>query len=167
MPSLKTPARTQRKAKTTVGMVKSQGENLYNSARVLKAYEDGKKAGFELRDEIYLKTFKDNLDNTFEAAERIISLLKEEKIKCDKVLIRPVGIKEFTLFFIVSNKKYCSVEFAKIYSLAADKVKDIESEVFELNFSFLPNSTSLDEEKLKDDNFLMIYNGKKSRARKA
>lgn len=137
-------------------------KKLYDYWEVLSAYDAGKKAGIKLTDKVYKKAFKDNFDKSVEACRKIYTFLKEREIECHEVLIRPEDITEFDLLFSVSRKNFNSVEFAKVYSLTANQIKNIKSKTLELSISFMPHTKDIDEERLGTEGFLTIYNGKKS-----
>lgn len=151
-------------AKTGVRMAKYNKNEvkLYDYWAVLSAYETGRKAGIELSDKVYKKTFEDNLKKLGEASRKIFTFLQDRDIECHEVLVRPENITEFDLLFAITRKTFNSVEFAQIYGLVKNQIKNIQSKTLSLSISFMPYSEDINEEKLATEGFLTIYNGKKS-----
>lgn len=134
-----------------------QNKQAYTSNDLISAYRDGKKAGADEKERIILKQFNINIDKAADISEKLLERATEEGIKVQTIHLKAEGISLFKSLFIVDANDYVSDNFLKIYNIGAKIKSQMNTEDFEISFSFMPLSEHLNKNCLFSDGFFLTY----------
>ena len=74
-----------------------------------------------------------------------------------KSYLRIGNIIKYDAIFDISIDDYTSDNFDEIYSFSRELKKDINTNTFDINFTFMPHSENLNEKRIESEGFIFIY----------
>ena len=133
----------------------------FTSDDVIDAYKKGKQAGLSLRHKYHEHFFLQNLVKALESSEGLLNdLTKVKTLKIKHLFIKPVGIEDFEALFIVDQKGYLSNNRKSAYQLAKEKRKEVNNDLFYIDFIFMPDEGAINFAAIKGDGFIFQYDRK-------
>lgn len=103
------------------------------------------------------RILKENLDKAMNLCESFSNTLQVKNVKFIRLLLRPKQITEFEAVFIIDKEDYISPRFEEIYKLAISEKTKANSETFHFSYIFIPDTESLDRDKLSSDGYVLEY----------
>jgi len=132
-------------------------EKLFSSDAVIDAYFKGRRDEFEENKKVLLKTFSDNLKRAQQTCEEFFAVLEKNGVKGFFVSLRAESVTIFDAVFVVPAQKFLTHDFDAVYKMAREKKKEIATTTFNLSFSFMPLTDSIDEERMLMDGYILKY----------
>jgi len=136
---------------------KIEKEKLFSSDAVIDAYFKGRKDQVEEKKKVLLKTFSDNLKLAQKVCEEFFAALGKSGVKGKFVSLRAESVTIFDAIFVVPAQKFLTHDFDVVYKMAREKKKEIATATFNLSFSFMPHTDSLDEKRMLMDGYILKY----------
>lgn len=125
---------------------------------IIDAYEAGKKAGIDEHFLIYKKTFMENIKKAIQLSEEFYKFLNEElNFPCKNIFLKSSGITSFEVLLVVDYNKYLTDTRKVAYSAVQKIIKESQSEVFSIDFTFMPEVGNLNMNTLHSDGFTLTY----------
>ncbi len=141
--------------------VEEKTKKWYSADEMIDAYFKGRKDQKDESEKILYEKFEKNLQQAKEiTADFFALIMAEHKIKCKFAKLRANRITDFDAIIVVSQSDFISDEFKKIYSLARKKKEEVNTNTFQISFTFMPETKNIDENKLLSDGFILRYGGK-------
>jgi len=132
-------------------------EKLFSSDTVIDAYFKGRRDQVEENKKILLKTFSDNLKRAQQTCEEFFAALGKKGVNGFFVSLKAESVTIFDAIFVVPAQKFLTHDFDAVYKMAREKKKEIATTTFNLSFSFMPLTDSLDEERMLMDGYILKY----------
>jgi hypothetical protein len=137
--------------------IEVQKEKVYSADELIDAYFKGRKDQFEEDKKILLETFSKNLEQAKNVCEEFFETLADKEVQCKFVSLRALTITHFDAVFVVAKEKFVSLDFDKIYRRAREKKCEVNTKTFQISFSFMPHTDSLNEGRMLTDGYIMRY----------
>ena len=132
-------------------------EERFSTDDMINAYLKGKEAQKNENEKIRMEKFSNNIELAQSISEEFFRMLDNKGIKCKFVTLRPKSIFDFDSIFLVSESDFVSPDFEEIYTLAREKCSSVNSDTFNLSFSFIPYSKNVNKNRLLSDGYVLTY----------
>jgi hypothetical protein len=132
-------------------------EKFFSSDAVIDAYFKGRRDQVEENKKVLIKTFSDNLKRAQQTCEDFFAALEKNDLKGFFVSLKAESVTFFDAIFVVPAQKFLTHDFDAVYKMAREKKKEIATTTFNLSFSFMPLTDSLDEEQMLMDGYILKY----------
>lgn len=142
-------------------LVEEKTKKWYSADEMINAYFKGRKDQKDEGEKILYEKFEKNLQQAKEITVSFFTLiLTGYKIKCSFAKLRANRITDFDAIIVVKQSDFISSEFKKIYALARKRKEEVNTDTFQISFTFMPETKNIDENKLLSDGFILRYGGK-------
>jgi len=132
-------------------------EKFFSSDELIDAYFKGRRDQVEENKKVLLKIFSDNLNRAQQTCEEFFAALEKSDVKGFFVSLRAESVTIFDAVFVVPAQKFLTHDFDAVYKMAREKKKEIATATFNLSFSFMPLTDSLDEGQMLMDGYILKY----------
>jgi hypothetical protein len=153
MTSTSTPTKSNR---ATTQKWETQ-ENAVTHNDVIEAYLSGKEVGRSEQLSVNLKLFGENYEKAKSLSETLHKQIGSMGFNVVGLHLRADSITSFNSLLIVDTKDYINESFLKSFSIARAYKNEADSDIFNITFTFTPDSDTLDENCLENDGFFAKY----------
>jgi len=130
----------------------------------LQGVEKGKEIGAEekaeLDDIILFEKLVSNLVQAMNATSDFIKTIISSGFKCEGARLKIEHNKSFTAILIIKETDFCSDAFLDIYKQAMKKEDELNTNTFNLSFSFISDNKFLNVNSMIADGFKFSYERK-------
>jgi len=92
--------------------------------------------------------------------ETLLENINQNELICRKAYLKIEGIDSFSIIFQVDSTVFYSDKADELYQKAITIRKAKNREHFNISFSFMPESSGLNESRLTSDGFVLTYERK-------
>lgn len=124
---------------------------------LIDAYLRGKEHQKNENQKILLEKLESNIKLAQSIVETITSEIKEKGFKSFKSYLRVNNIIKFDAIFDVSSDDFTSDSFDEIYTISRNLRKEVNTETFNINFTFMPHSDNINEKRINCEGFIFMY----------
>ncbi|MDR2591320.1 MAG: hypothetical protein LBC59_00740 [Chitinispirillales bacterium] len=132
-------------------------EKFFSSDELIDAYFKGRRDQVEESKKVLLKIFSDNLKRAQQTCEDFFAALEKNGVKGFFVSLKAESVTIFDAIFVVPTQKFLTHDFDAVYKMAREKKKELVTTTFNISFSFMPLTDSLDEEQMLMDGYILKY----------
>lgn len=132
-------------------------KNYFTHDQVIEAYIKGKEAQRDQNIKVLIKELENNIKKASNAVERIHEYIVSLGFKSYTYYVRFNNIISFDVIFSINQEDYLSESFDKVYVFSMNLKRELNNETFNISFSFMPKSDSLNEKRLTSEGFLLRY----------
>lgn len=145
------------KVATNSNWIQKPSKEYFTHDDLIDAYLQGKEQQNTDNQKILLEKLEFNINLAKSQVEIINNLLLEKGFNPFKSYLRINNVIKFDAIFDVSIMDFTSDEFDDVYTQSRVIKKSINTETFNLNFTFMPHSDNLNEKRLSCDGFIFVY----------
>lgn len=145
------------KKETSSNWILNPEKEYFTHDELIDAYLRGKEHQKNENQKILLEKLESNLKLAQSIVENITSEIKEKGFKPFKSYLRINNIIKFDAIFDVSSEDFISDNFDEIYSISRKIKKEVNSDTFNINFTFMPHSESINEKRINCEGFIFMY----------
>lgn len=124
---------------------------------LIDAYLKGKEQQKSENQKILLEKLESNIKLAQSIVETITKEIKLKGFNSLKSYLRINNIVKFDAIFDVSTEDFISDSFDDIYTFSRKIRKEVNSDTFNINFTFMPHSESLNEKRIGCEGFIFTY----------
>ena len=124
---------------------------------LIDAYLKGKEQQKNDNQKILLEKLEKNVKHAQSIVERITEKINNKGFKSFKSYLRINNIIKFDAIFDVSIEDFTSDKFDEIYTISRKIKKEENTDTFNINFTFMPHTKSLNEKRLVCEGFVFMY----------
>ncbi|MDA3839430.1 MAG: hypothetical protein PF574_10675 [Candidatus Delongbacteria bacterium] len=128
----------------------------FSPDEVINAYFKGKE---DFKNKV-IKVFEKNLEVAQEKGELFYNFISKKKVKNIDLYLKAESVTDFCLLFLIDKKQYLSDKAKDIYKESIKEKLKLNSEKFHLEFTFMPITKTLNQEKIISEGFLLKYDKK-------
>ena len=132
----------------------------YTEDDLINAYLKGKQEGMNIEKKVMIEKFHENLLLATNEGINIFKEITKEKVNCLQCFLKIENTISFHIIYIIDSKDYTEENLNKIYLLSRNKKHETNKDTFEINFSFMPSTETLNEKRLIADGYTLNYNPK-------
>lgn len=127
---------------------------------IINAYLEGRKEGKEEAFKEMFDTIFANLKTAQEISETILESINQKDTFCRKAYLKIENIDSFNVILQVEPSVFYSDTIDLLYRKVIEVRNAKNNENFNISFSFMPASKSINEDRILSDGFIMTYETK-------
>lgn len=129
----------------------------FTQDELIDAYLKGKEQQKNEHQKVLLEKLESNVKLAQSLVEEITSEIKAKGFKPYKSYLRINNIIKFDAIFDVSIEDFTSDNFDEIYNISRIMKKKVNTDTFNINFTFMPHSESINEKRINCEGFIFMY----------
>ena len=129
----------------------------FSADDVINAYFMGKEASKNEEQKILSEKFRQNLKQAQVKGSELFKKLSQQKIKIKELLLNPRAITDFSILFVVDKNDFLSEKINRAYKISIQEKQELNKDTFQVEFTFMPYTPSLNRDKLISDGFILEY----------
>lgn len=129
----------------------------FTQDELIDAYLKGKEEQKSENQKILLEKLEKNIKQAQKIVETIVEKINKGGLKLFKSYLRINDIIKYDAIFDVSLDDFTSSDFELIYDFSRELKKDLNTDTFNINFTFMPHTKDLNEKRIESDGFIFKY----------
>lgn len=138
----------------------TEKDSVITGDQLIDAYMKGKEAGKSEYENVMLSKFQNNIKLATESSEAVMKQASKLKIQVVNAHIKAESVTKFSALIVVDLNDFISDKFRKIYTLSREIKTKYESTTFTIDYTFMPFSDHIDENRINSDGFFLKYEKK-------
>ena len=132
-------------------------KDYFTSNELIEAYLKGKEEQKNENQKILLEKLDANLKEAKLIVEKIAKEINKNKFKLFSSYLRINNIVKYDAIFDILTDDFTSDNFDKIYDFSRKIKKDVNTNTFNINFTFMPHSENLNVKRIGSEGFIFRY----------
>ena len=135
----------------------SPGSETYSSNEVIDAYLKGKEEGIKQKGKLILNKLKENAERTTGATGKVFNFLHKKKFNPIAAYLRLNSWDSLDILITIPEKEFISEKLLTVYSFVSRLENELETDFYNITFSFADEEDDFDREHLVSDGFVLRY----------
>jgi hypothetical protein len=132
-------------------------KDYFTHDELIDAYLKGKEEQKNETQKVLLEKLESNIKHAQSIVEKVTGEISKSGFKTYKSYLRISNIIKYDAVFDISIKDFTSDEFDKIYKFSRELKKKVNTETFNINFTFMPHNDNLNEKRIVCEGFIFSY----------
>ncbi|MGM0503934.1 MAG: hypothetical protein ACQESQ_04885 [Bacteroidota bacterium] len=132
-------------------------KDFFTHDELIDAYLKGKEEQKNETQKVLLEKLENNLKNAQSIVEQVTEKIGQSGFKVYKSYLRISNIIKFDTVFDIAIDDFISNEFDEIYKFSRELKKEVNTETFNINFTFMPHNDNLNEKRIVSEGFIFTY----------
>ncbi|MFW5657765.1 MAG: hypothetical protein ACOC31_04515 [Bacteroidota bacterium] len=151
-------AQTQNKVKASnSNWILKPEKEFFTHDELIDAYLRGKEDQKNENQKVLLEKLEKNIKYAQQIVEKIADEITNSGFKTHKSYLRINNIIKYDAVFDISLDDFTSDEFDKIYQFSRNLKNKVNTETFNINFTFMPHTNNLNEKRIVCEGFIFTY----------
>jgi hypothetical protein len=129
----------------------------FTQDELIDAYLEGKEKQKNGNQIILLEKLSNNLKQAQKIVERVAEEINYKGFTLIKSYLRINNIVKYDAIFDILIEDFISDNFDTIYSFSHELKKNINTNTFNINFTFMPHTEDLNEKRIGSEGFIFMY----------
>ncbi|MCD4705773.1 hypothetical protein K8R61_01700 [bacterium] len=132
-------------------------KDYFTQNELIDAYLKGNEEQKNENQRILLEKLEKNVKQAKEIVESIAEEINKKGFKLFKSYLRINDIVKYDAIFDIRIEDFTSDNFNNIYSFSRVLKREINTNTFNINFTFMPHTEDLNEKRIESEGFIFMY----------
>jgi tartrate dehydratase alpha subunit/fumarate hydratase class I-like protein len=132
-------------------------EQYYNCDAVIEAYVKGENEGLKKEEKVIFKQFTENVESSKKTISKVLSEIIAIGFIPSGVYLKFNSFDEFECMIAVSVEDFVKDEFLNSFTIAEKIQKEVNTDIYNILFSFMPVDNDDFEESVRYDGFIYSF----------
>lgn len=132
-------------------------DQYYNCDAVIEAYVKGEKDGLKNEQKVIFKQFTENVEKSKTVIADFLKLIMGLGFVAKSAYLKFEFFDTFECVIAIHQDDFIKEDFLAVYNLASKTQNDFKSDLFNINFSFMPFESEDFEDSIRHDGFIYRF----------